>query len=360
VISQSTNSVTSTLFASAHSLLRNSIGNRSAATQFGVREILLHIGLAKTGTTSIQQYCFESRHELRRQGILYPLTGLCGPGHQLLGLASLTSVQTRRDVDRPPSKNFDGLRDDMLNEFRVCDGDVDRILLSSERFGILTNRACKRLRRRLRSFHIRPILYLRRQDALAESMHSQAYRVRSTAFRPENLLLPSKRTFRFHTLAKQWQKIFGYDNLIVRRFNKNKPGQGDIVSSFLTAIETDDSLRAETNYHLNTRLSRDALEYLHHHTSLIYGSDAYYAVESKLIDYSRANPTPPEHRSFFSPTERLKLLEAHEPGNAQVAREFFGVDQLFDEPYPSESDLWERYPGLADHKIKEITAFIQS
>ena len=36
------------------------------------KQLILHVGLNKTGTTSIQQTCFDNRQALRRAGLVYP------------------------------------------------------------------------------------------------------------------------------------------------------------------------------------------------------------------------------------------------------------------------------------------------
>ena len=60
-------------------------------------ECILHIGLPKTGTTSLQAALSENRESLLRHGVVYPETGLNGNGkHKGLLNAVLTDVDTER------------------------------------------------------------------------------------------------------------------------------------------------------------------------------------------------------------------------------------------------------------------------
>ena len=148
---------------------------------------------------------------------------------------------------------------------------------------------------------------------------------------------------RFRNLIERWANVFGIDNMIVRKFERRPDGK-DVVSDFLEAIDAQDMLRGDRKYHLNTKLSRDALEYLYFHTDLVYDSPDYNVVQKKLIEYSRLHPTPVEHRNFYSPEQRIRLLESHEADNRIVARHFFGGQTLFSGRYPSLDDPWESYP----------------
>lgn len=47
-------------------------------------DLLIHVGLHKTGTTSVQDSLYRSRECLLREGILYPTTGLFGSQHALI------------------------------------------------------------------------------------------------------------------------------------------------------------------------------------------------------------------------------------------------------------------------------------
>lgn len=321
-----------------------------------INKLFLHIGLPKTGTTSIQAYCLRNRQLLAENGILYPQTGLEGPGHMKLCPPFLSDIQNQRSVVKSgKKKGFRKFGMDLQNEIDACAKNIDRMLISSERFSIVQGEGLTKLTNVFKRMSVFPILYLRRQDLLAESLHAQAYRVRSPYFEPDKLLHLRKPTFCFWDLISTWRNAFGEDNLIVRKFQKRS-----VTFDFLEAIDIQNKDQLPEEFRLNAVLSRDAMEYLRHHTDLVFGSSEYSRVERRLVEFSKTNPTPVHFKRFFSPQERIRLLESYAEQNRLVAREIFGEPELFSDEFPSLDEPWEKYPGLAEATKREIEEFIQT
>lgn len=116
------------------------------------KKLILHIGVHKTGTTSIQRFLSRNSQALRRQGILYTESGrpLTYPdGHHQLAWALL---------------GRNGVRDlacwsDVLAEFRASDCPV--ALLSSEGLCTLRDRQVAKLAALVGGFDVRVIMYVR-------------------------------------------------------------------------------------------------------------------------------------------------------------------------------------------------------
>ncbi|MCA9213814.1 MAG: hypothetical protein KDB27_12155 [Planctomycetales bacterium] len=322
-------------------------------------EILLHVGLAKTGTTSIQQFCYENSSDLQAHGILYPKSGLHGPGHQDLGIAALPQRLANVDVGHDRKATAEQILSSVSAELNGAPDHVNRILLSSERFGALRADEIRHFSTLFPRQITKPILYLRRQDLLAESLFAQALRARITIAKERILSpqIPGHHFMRFHSLIQNWESAFGAGNVIVRRFQKRSDGN-DIIHDFLEAIGALSIPRNDSGYHLNSKLSRDALHYLYFHTNLRYGTREYNLVAKKLSEYSKANPTPPQYRNFFSPADRLAFLEKNAEENRKVAQEYFGTSELFDGPLPSLDEPWEPYPGLEKSALFEIESYV--
>ena len=328
----------------------------SIASSGRISRLFLHIGLPKTGTTSIQAYCLKNRRHLGQNGILYPTTGLQGPGHMKLSAAFISMFQKRRGVveDQADNSGFSKYSQSLKKEIASAASNIDSMLISSERFSIVQGEGLERLIDTFENMRVQPILYLRRQDLLAESLHAQAYRVRSPYFRPENLLQPQKTTFRFWDLVEIWRNAFGADNLIVRKFQKRS-----VTFDFLEALGVRNTDKLPAEFRLNAGLSRDAMEYMRHHTDLQYGTPDYVRVESRLVEYSKIKPTPAQYKRFFSPQQRVQLLENYQEQNRRVASELFGESELFADELPSTNEPWEKYPGLSSAAKRDIEDFIQ-
>jgi hypothetical protein len=104
-------------------------------------KIVVHMGLHKTGTTSLQTALFAARDGLRARGVLYPDGGVSRESHKLLTAmfkpADLVSTDLRRQFDfdavrmrRAASAMWDSVRDD-VERLRPA-----LLILSSEYFGL--------------------------------------------------------------------------------------------------------------------------------------------------------------------------------------------------------------------------------
>ena len=123
----------------------------------------LHIGLHKTGTTSLQSFFAANDGILKQFSIVYPRTGRKKNKHNWLSW-SLRSV--------------DDLRRLLAALHEECSGS-EHALVSCEEFShafldaAVLEQFCRLARER---FHIRVIIYLRRQDQLKESVYAEVVR----------------------------------------------------------------------------------------------------------------------------------------------------------------------------------------
>ncbi len=208
----------------------------------------------------------------------------------------VTDIQKKRCAVKNATltRAFDGYAHSINNEISACTARIRVMLISSERFSVVREKGLSDLATELSSFRVSPILYLRRQDHLAESLHAQAFRIDSSYFRRERLLNVEKRTFRFMDLASSWAETFGRENMIVHRYIPYA-----VTFDFLGALRISnfDTLPAEQ--HLNTALSREALEYIRCHSQYRYGTPQYSSAIRGLIKYSRLHPTAPQFKRFY-------------------------------------------------------------
>ena len=123
----------------------------------------LHIGPAKTGTTSLQAFFASNDTILKQFSIVYPQTGRKKDKHNWL-------AQSLKSVD-DLSRLLVALQEE-------CSG-FEHALVSCEEFSYafldaaVLEQFCQLARKR---FRIRIIIYLRRQDQLKESVYAQVVR----------------------------------------------------------------------------------------------------------------------------------------------------------------------------------------
>ena len=156
---------------------RDRNNRRIAAGQFGASLVViaalagaihlttldLHIGLHKTGTTSLQSFFAANDKSFKQFSIVYPRAGRKKNKHNLLAW-SLRSVD---DLSRLLAA---------LHE--ECSG-FEHALVSCEEFShafldaAVLEQFCRLARE---NFHVRVIIYLRRQDQLKESIYAEVVR----------------------------------------------------------------------------------------------------------------------------------------------------------------------------------------
>jgi hypothetical protein len=93
-------------------------------------DLLIHVGLHKTGTTSVQDHLYRRRECLRNEGILYPNTGLFGSQHALIPGSVIPKHFFLDRIKRSLHT------EDYINELseEVCTVNPRLVLLSSEVF----------------------------------------------------------------------------------------------------------------------------------------------------------------------------------------------------------------------------------
>jgi hypothetical protein len=95
-------------------------------------DLLIHVGLHKTGTTSVQRGIFEAREELKDMGILYPSAGLVEAAHHLFPGCLIPNHQFLNHKSPGRSLVLGDYVSAMLEETRACGPNL--VVLSSEVF----------------------------------------------------------------------------------------------------------------------------------------------------------------------------------------------------------------------------------
>jgi hypothetical protein len=175
--------------------------------------VYLHIGLHKTGTSSIQAFLKKNKPALHRLGYLYPKAGWTAGGHhnlayELLGKKRFSHTAGRLadlapEIEREPNA-----------------------ILSSEEFEFLELAEVRRLREALGGREAKVIVYLRRQDALIASTYAQQVKMGAkmkpfTAYAVASLY---NARFDFAQLLARWAAAFGQDSLDVAVVSEETAG----------------------------------------------------------------------------------------------------------------------------------------
>lgn len=137
--------------------------------------IILHVGLPKTATTSIQNYCSQQAQSLGEQGIHYPTSW---PSNHSIPIAYI--AQSRTHIERITIKNqhqpnlLSNTAQEWIESFQdeIQSTNAETLLLSSEIIPNFDVSSLHHLNQYLRQFtkSISLIMYVRHPVALAESL----------------------------------------------------------------------------------------------------------------------------------------------------------------------------------------------
>ena len=232
--------------------------------------IFIHIGSAKTATTSLQEFFYNNKQLLAsKYKIYYPTT----PGiknHTNLAVyaapKTTTDLRLRKGLNTPKAyAEFEQkFKKDFIQEINPCLKKGFSILLSNEHLStrVNTKQAIQKLLRLFDFTDIQPILilYLRRQDQFLFSTYSTW--VKSGGTKDFDINAYRKKRYDYEALINLWKSL-GPKKIIVRPFEKQQWKEESIFSDFCSTIEIplDPSFVIPSN-NINKSLDRTQLRFL--------------------------------------------------------------------------------------------------
>ncbi len=325
------------------------------------KTLYLHVGIHKTGSSSIQHFLYHNRKRLNMSGLLYPSKHSSGYEHYYTSEFFDTEkqelpyfVEERYQTRENWESAIQAQRRELLQS------SVDKCVLSSEDFWRCNYTAISNF---YRDFDTKIIIFLRRQDVWLESMlneyikmyvnmkHGLTEYVRKIESRVD-----------YYQLLSQWAELFGQENLIIVPFQKTSFPEG-LEKKFLQLIDIPWNVRFQLQQAKNIRLNRDCIDYLADFPmtgSRRVRSPEFRRIIELLQKYSQMQPNKPEYQCIYSPEERLRFLEKYRESNQRVATEFLNLKsgELFDEPMPNLQEPWAPYPGIDESSRAAITQYL--
>ena len=207
------------------------------------RHLILHIGLSKTGSSSIQRVLAEQRPALLAQGFYMPRS----PGwanHALLPAACVDDLKILWGYHPgtweglTPPVRIARFRDEFAAELASLPAEARRVVITAEQLGGVLRHPGEvaRLAAMLRPHFdpIRVVVYLRRQDQHATSAYSEW--LRSGVLREPGLPDggPERHPeYDYGALLDRWAGAFGEAAMAPRIFGRESLRDGDVVADFL-------------------------------------------------------------------------------------------------------------------------------
>lgn len=206
-----------------------------------MKNLYLHIGHEKTGTTALQIFFSQNQDYLKSEGVLYPVAGQAGIGGHIGLVNPLFYNETNKHLEFFKGAENYGMDqwDFLVDEIESYIGDT--IVISAELFSSrLSEPSIKYIYDRLsniKNTKTTIVFYARRHDELLESYFSTLVKNGSprTLESLYQAAIKREKYFDYVKILNPWINQFGSESIILRLYD-NKLLGNNIIIDFLHAI----------------------------------------------------------------------------------------------------------------------------
>ncbi len=206
-------------------------------------DVVLHIGMGKTGTTSIQASLRRHSEVLAEHGVLYP-ESLGNRRHLWLGMAvqpepdrPRDTLEWRRQGYTCPSELRPVMEERLLSE--LTERGLPTVLFSDEALHGAKDGGIRNLRELMDRIarSVRVVSYLRRQDDHLCSRYQQVVRYAGERRRLADKVGATdfSHTYDYHARMVAWRDLMRPDELVVRVFERAALSGGSLHQDFVEA-----------------------------------------------------------------------------------------------------------------------------
>jgi hypothetical protein len=286
--------------------------------------LIIHIGMHKTGSTSIQHVLDTDYEHLRDKAVLYPKGGRWADNERLMPTHHPFAWRLMGHGDHALSDHIEALRKE------IDDAAPSTVILSSEHLSgfNLSSQVFGDIQRIFPDAERTWIIYLRRQDHLALSRYAENVKTGKIAW-PDGLwrelLAPS---LNFRIVLERLHYAVGDDRIIPVSFDARK---ADLVDSFCEASGIDTPKASVNETRKNAALAWGTLRTLRM-VNAIPGQPGRFARRIVFSSDRRMSGTRfrwlLDWAAPLSPHKRHQLMNKHEDANRWVERTYWN-DQRF-------------------------------
>jgi hypothetical protein len=231
--------------------------------------LYVHIGLHKTGTSTIQRFFRLNRPLTVQHGLVFPDLGFGGRTHGGV-IEALRQIEADEAVGEEVFQTID----------RLADVDGRSYLLSTENFELMAPRRIALFAERIRRRHdVRILAYVRDLTRLMPSVYAQRTKKGRNLRDIDTFFAMTEdwKRFRVSEIIGRWGEIFGWDKVRVRALDRDALVGGDLVSDAVAAVglpaSVIDEAPAATRETFNASPPWEAVETLRAIYAAIDGAD---------------------------------------------------------------------------------------
>lgn len=184
-------------------------------------QVFLHVGLNKTGTSSLQDFmAMNAELLLAREGVLYPKAGRVGAAHHGV---------TERLKGHAPAGQPDVLQA-LAEEIRHA----DKVVITSESLHGIGPKPLAALAETLKGHEVRVVFYLREHVAYLASWYQQNVQASQSSMGFETFCHYNHKPL--HKVVQPWAQQFGVGQVTARLYDRAVLAGGDIVQDFAQVL----------------------------------------------------------------------------------------------------------------------------
>lgn len=316
------------------------------------RRAIVHIGMPKSGSSSIQSFLAGNGKRIRQQGFYYPaIFGL--PGQQRLalyakdlreqdGTRQRRNLHSRFRIDS--QADLTSFRTDLEqrldSDLKALDPAVHTVFFSAVQLYGLTPGEIGRLKALLEPHfdEIRILVYFRRQDEVLISSVTTAL-IHGSTLRARDLFteLSSSYELDYDLVADRWAEAFGRDAMMVRLYGDKNMLSGDMISTLCETVGLQDAEDLVRPPRMNASINAEgqALLRMMNKARPPGNTDAALAGRERFIAYLREVHAGQGERPGY--LHRRHLLERYRDNNEKLRASWFPErTSLFAEPTPAD------------------------
>lgn len=280
------------------------------------KRLILHVGIHKTGTTSIQTFLSENAEKLKSYGYYVPVNHFDFENK---------ATQFRNYLYLGDKSSYTPIIDDIFRQSEL--NNCHTIVLSDEDFQHFVNDKNDNLRVLEQYFDIEIIIYIRRQDTFAESVYGFSVQWYTTRFKEDFYTWVEKFPVKNYKWdLQEWENKFYLPELKVRVYDEVILFQ-DVLTDFIDAI----GLRIDDDWKYpkreNTTLNKYIINFLRRTNHIDFSQSEFEEIKKFLATKSSIKDGP--KAIYLNKEERYKILNHSVMSNKYVAKKYFNRNELF-------------------------------
>ncbi len=321
-----------------------------------MKTLYLHIGTPKTGTTSIQHFCYDNMRILAEKGYYYPHMPFEYPNLSMYRNGLFLEARCFKDNGE---RNIDMEQQNLNNGFKLVNKyfqTYDNIILSDE--GVwsrcFNRKRLEEVSKNLTSaalegeYAIKIIVYLRRQDEFLLSWYNQM--IKHSASPKLNSLTWDEYfenyskyiSLDYLKCLNKLARVFGQENIIVKRFDSEYFYKNSLLADFLNifGLELTEEFIVEKEQ-VNVKMSENACEI----KRIINELEEIDVEEMRRYEKILLNISVFSERDYpscrMSREERDEFMKQYEHSNQKLADKYIGDGRPLFNDIKSAKDKWQ-------------------